>query len=97
MQVSIADRELLKKLPYSSYLRTKFWQEVRKLALVRSGGACQLCASKSGLQVHHRTYTSRGYEDQNLSDLTVLCKACHAKFHRKRKPKKRTTKKNLNF
>lgn len=93
MQVSIADREALKKLPYSSYLRTKFWQEVRRLALVRSGCACQLCASKTRLQVHHRTYATRGYEDQNLNDLTVLCKTCHAKFHRKRKSKKKTTKK----
>ncbi|MEH2135433.1 HNH endonuclease [Nostoc sp.] len=81
MRLSKADRETLKNLPYPSYLRTKFWKSVREMAIARAGSACQLCNNKTRLQVHHRTYENRGYEDKHLGDLTVLCRTCHQKFH----------------
>ena len=94
MRISETKREALKKLPYQRYLKSHFWREVRKLALERSGHACQLCNTKGRLQVHHRTYQNRGYEDQNLQDLVALCSGCHKKFHKvNRKPKQKVKKK----
>jgi 5-methylcytosine-specific restriction endonuclease McrA len=81
MRLSKAKREALRKLPYPKYLKTDFWQAVRKIAIERAGNACQLCNAKGRLQVHHRTYKNKGYEDQNMQDLVALCGACHWKFH----------------
>lgn len=70
----------LKTMPYAEYLQTPHWQEVRKKALRRAGGRCQLC-NKNGtvLDVHHRTYERRGQE--YAADVIVLCRDCHSKFH----------------
>lgn len=67
--------------PYQLYLRSPEWRERRKRAIERADGACQLCASKERLNVHHRTYARLGNEGD--SDLTVLCRRCHARFHGK--------------
>lgn len=40
---------------------------------------CALCESTTKTQVHHRTYARRGNED--LEDLTLLCRDCHRIFH----------------
>lgn len=69
----------LRTMPYQAYLQTPEWQEKRDQALERSGHRCQLCNSDDSLNVHHRTYERRGNEE--LSDLTVLCRQCHNLFH----------------
>jgi len=73
--------ERLKKLPYDKYLQSAWWQKIRKQALNYAGNRCQICNSDGKLDVHHRTYDRRGNEKQ--SDLTVLCRECHSKFHDK--------------
>ena len=69
----------LKAMPYSEYLLTPEWQTKREQALERARHRCQLCNSAEHLNVHHRTYERLGNED--IEDLTVLCKACHEHFH----------------
>lgn len=69
----------LKTMPYAEYLKTGHWQEVRKAALERADHRCQLCNATENLNVHHRTYERRGAERD--SDVTVLCKPCHERFH----------------
>lgn len=69
----------LRAMPYQDYLKTKHWQRVRREALERADGRCQLCNSPDHLEVHHRTYERRGQEEPG--DLTVLCATCHSKFH----------------
>lgn len=60
---------------YLSYIRSDAWKARRKRALFLAGYRCQICGSKSRLQVHHVTYANLGHElDQ---DLTVLCRVCH--------------------
>lgn len=71
----------LRSMPYRDYLQTSHWQGLRELALVHAQRRCQLCNSPWDLQVHHRTYESRGKEP--LSDLIVLCADCHGRFHDK--------------
>lgn len=66
---------------YREYLKSEHWQTVREMALEFSDYHCQLCYSEDHLDVHHRTYERRGHE--KLTDVTVLCHDCHAKFHDK--------------
>jgi len=75
------DLEQNNKLSYKQYLQSPHWNEVRKLAIENAKGKCQLCNNNKYLNVHHRTYIHLGNEQNNLSDLTVLCKNCHEKFH----------------
>jgi hypothetical protein len=71
--------KFLKEMPYSDYLQTSEWQEIRKRALKRAYYKCQICNSNGILHVHHRTYERRG--EELLSDLIVLCEACHKHYH----------------
>lgn len=64
---------------YREYLRSDHWRSTRRDALERAAHACQLCASKYRLDVHHRTYDRLGAE--RPEDLTVLCRMCHEKHH----------------
>lgn len=72
--------ERLRTMPYSEYLQTTHWQEVRANVLRHAKYRCQLCNAKNTqLHVHHKTYEHRGFE--HWDDLIVLCAACHRKFH----------------
>lgn len=75
--------EALRAMPYKEFLNTIYWDIVRTYVRYRRGHACELCNSTEHLQVHHRTYEHRGEEYQFLSDLILLCRNCHAKFHDK--------------
>ncbi len=66
---------------YASYIQSARWAHLRDIALEHYGDACALCGSPHDLNVHHRTYDRLGKE--RLSDLTVLCRACHAHHHGK--------------
>lgn len=73
----------LRGLPYVDYLRTPHWRSIRRDALRRADGRCQLCNSPphrhQPLNVHHRTYERRGAE--RPEDVIVLCRACHERHH----------------
>lgn len=73
--------QVLHTMPYRDYLLTEEWLETRNRKLKQAHFSCQLCGSGGLLNVHHRTYDRRGYED--MADLIVLCHPCHAKFHGK--------------
>jgi 5-methylcytosine-specific restriction endonuclease McrA len=78
-----ARRAQLRSMPYREYLQTPEWQEIRRQAVRRTKGHCQLCnASRVRLNVHHRTYENRGAE--RYGDLIVLCEDCHGTFHAQR-------------
>lgn len=70
----------LRRLPYRDYLRTAHWQRVRELALERARHQCALCPATEALEVHHRSYARRGFEQPE--DLVVLCCGCHNRHHR---------------
>ena len=69
----------LRNIPYTEYLQTKHWKDIRKKALIRANHKCRMCGSKEKLQVHHNTYNNLGNERNE--DLTVLCKECHEFLH----------------
>lgn len=66
---------------YADYLKSELWQAKREIALARAGYKCQLCSKTQNLNVHHNTYDRIGKELE--TDLVVLCRDCHAKFHDK--------------
>lgn len=68
-------------LDYQEYLNSPEWQEVRLVALKRSGNKCQICGSKHNLDVHHNSYTNLGNEHKHLEDLIVLCAEHHLLYH----------------
>lgn len=61
------------------YLRSPHWLKVRGEALERAEHRCQVCNAAGSLDVHHRTYERLGREAP--TDLTVLCRRCHERFH----------------
>lgn len=84
---------------YRHYLSSSDWSNLRKAVIARDK-SCRLCASAKSLNVHHRTYARVG--DEDLDDLTLLCRRCHERHHdsawvpaakpkrpRKKKPKKK--------
>jgi len=71
--------EILRGMPYEKYLETSHWKHKRKMALERARYRCQVCNSNMYLNVHHRTYENLGNEQ--LEDLTVLCRDCHSLYH----------------
>jgi len=77
--VRVEESRLLHMMSYEQYLRTDHWLKVRDAAIERANLRCALCNSGVNLHVHHRTYERLG---RGLpGDLTVLCSACHDKFH----------------
>jgi hypothetical protein len=69
-------------MPYDEYLKTDHWQAVRQEAIRNAAGRCEGCATPDGLQVHHRSYVRRGFEDVKL-DLRAFCGRCHGNLHGK--------------
>jgi len=61
------------------------FDNMRDTVLDRDGHACTQCRSEDNLVVHHKDGNGRGSQSPNneLSNLTTLCKACHANEHRK--------------
>jgi len=71
--------EALRNMPYSQYVKTAYWHDLRRRVLARAGFRCQVCNGKSNLEAHHRTYERLGCE--HLGDLVCLCGECHRLFH----------------
>lgn len=71
----------LRSLPYEKFLKSSYWDIVRRYKLYRSKFRCSLCNCKGVLHVHHKTYENHGAEHLHLDDLITLCKICHEKFH----------------
>ena len=70
----------LRAMPYRQYLRTDEWRVTRQSAIIRAGGACQVCnASNIPLSVHHKCYDHIGCEHDR--DLITLCRECHEAVH----------------
>ncbi len=75
----------LSAMIYKDFLETTYWKVISEWKKEQFDYKCQLCNSSKNLNTHHRSYKKRGYEFHDSSDLTVLCKKCHSKFHNKGK------------
>jgi 5-methylcytosine-specific restriction endonuclease McrA len=66
----------------AAYYRTPHWQRFRWYVLVIHGCRCQRCGQRlpaAQLHVHHLHY--RNLYQERLSDVMVLCAACHSRRH----------------
>lgn len=78
------DREKLRAMKYSDFLKTNFWQKVAKRVRKRAKFKCQVCGcSDKTLHVHHNSYEHHGEENKHLEDLVCLCEDCHRLYHGK--------------
>ena len=64
---------------YHDYLDSAEWQQQRRRALLRADYACEQCAARAELDVHHANYHTLGAERPD--DLIVLCSTCHREEH----------------
>ena len=71
-------RKNLQQMSYQEYLETPEWKSLRNKALERDGHRCRVCNSDRQLDVHHRTY--QRCRNENVEDLTTLCRPCHELF-----------------
>lgn len=66
---------------YEEHLRSKYWKDIRRLALNRDREICQICKTEPATDVHHLTYENLGHE--HLEELISYCRTCHEKVHEK--------------
>ena len=64
---------------YKAYRKTPHWKAKRAQALKELGRVCYGCGSKEHLVVHHLNYDH--LYGERMSDLRILCKACHEAEH----------------
>lgn len=64
---------------YGDYLRSPRWQDTRRRYWASELPKDCMCGETEALQLHHLTY-ERVAEEQ-LGDLTPLCKRCHKMIH----------------
>ena len=60
------------------FYSTARWKRVRKVALVRDSGLCQICLTTNAEMVDHIIEVKDGGEQYNLENLQSLCNRCHA-------------------
>jgi len=80
--------QILKDMPYLTYIRTPEWKRLSSGMKLFVGYACEHCgASGPGviLNVHHKIGAYSRIGEEFEEDLIVLCVACHLKFHEERK------------
>jgi 5-methylcytosine-specific restriction endonuclease McrA len=75
----IRNRILKDRILYDQYINSNLWKNKRQYALAHYGVRCEDCGSTYSLQVHHKTYINFG--DEDIDDLSVLCRSCHDLKH----------------
>jgi len=67
---------------YQEYLESTHWKVFRRIVLAFWDQHCSVCGSlqtSAALHIHHNSYDRIG--EERLSDVVVLCPACHKLFH----------------
>ena len=66
---------------YNEFLKSEYWNYVKKKVLIRDKYKCTVCGKTSKLQIHHTTYKHHKAEHKHLGDLLTVCNKCHYEFH----------------
>lgn len=75
-------KEDLKMIPYDQYLQTDHRQRMKYNTKKKCWWRCVVCNSKDKLDCHHRSYSNRWNEEEEIKDLFLLCRSCHILFHK---------------
>ena len=73
--------EKVKSVSYKDFLRSEYWNEIKKMVHKRDGNKCTVCGNHGEMHVHHTTYKNVRMEYKHLSDLQLLCSKCHYNIH----------------
>jgi len=74
-------------MTYEQYLKSDHWFELKKKASRRKRySRCEICQSKSMLQLHHRHYRFLMHVNE-LHSIICLCDSCHGNIHKMAKSK----------
>lgn len=57
------------------------WNAVRKTALARAGGKCEICGARGRLEAHERWEYDEARGVQKLAGISALCRRCHETAH----------------
>jgi len=73
-----------KKLTYSNYLQSGYWQKLKVDIIEFRGAQCEKCGEwfddmENELNIHHISY-GRWYAEK-WENLVILCKGCHKWEH----------------
>jgi len=69
-------------MPYSEYLKTQHWQNIKERQRIFACGCCQACNAKNtDFDVHHRSYDCLWRE--KISDVNFWGEDCHEINHPK--------------
>lgn len=79
VELYIKNQILKDRTLYDLYINSNLWANKRQEALAHYGERCEECGSTYSLQIHHKTYVNFG--DEDIDDLSVLCKSCHDLKH----------------
>lgn len=66
---------------YYRFLKSKYWDIIRKIVLKRDKYRCTVCGYKYNLQIHHTTYKHLYNEHNHIEDLLTVCGKYHYEFH----------------
>ena len=69
----------LREMPYTEYLQTSHWQDVRRMCFATHGWRCKVCDCLGPMHVHHLTYEHRGCEFPE--EVIPLCPEHHKAEH----------------
>ena len=75
---------------YTEYLASDKWRALRLKVFERDKFTCSICQEKKPphrLNAHHEHY--RNLYDEDLSDLTTICRICHAALHKEIRKKQK--------
>lgn len=67
------------QIKYDEYINSSAWTERKEGFFLTHSEECSACGNTNAVDLHHKTYTRLGLEDDN--DLVALCKTCHAQYH----------------
>jgi len=59
------------------------FNKISKQLIDETGGRCELCGSKRGIEVHHiipRCCAIEGVDLDHIDNLIVVCRSCHSKL-----------------
>lgn len=76
--------KVIKDMPYKDFLRSTYWQIIRRYIFWKNECICYICSEKTGKEVfnvHHRTYEYHGFEHLYLDSLSLVCEKCHEALH----------------
>lgn len=62
------------------YINSPKWATTREMIIIKRGGRCEVCGTRSNLKLHHARYDNLGREQ--VADCVVLCNKHHVELHK---------------